>query len=605
MTRHGQQGALIFITPLLFVVIFFFATLLIDGSRVLSVKSKMQSIVNAAATAAADGAQSCGGATPAFSGMETRALNAANTMGFDSSDGTLQVVPGVLRANVGQNNQLQFFARDPDTQIKQTNATWVSYSRQVPVSSFFPDSIFPSIDLTVDAVARKEVFAVLSATGTTANIQGGLLGNLLGTVTGKPGYSLDVTDLQSTFISLGDLLAALGVEDLTELMNESLVDVLDAVTGLAGGPLTGAGGVVDDLTGAVGISGLDASAVFDVVGTPPGSLDATIPVYDLVTSVLLNSVHAVNQSGSGVLNLMLDTTEEQTLLGSLSSLPVGDLDVSLGLSVNEAPRIVIGPARQDDGGVWLTRVRAADILLEADISVELLPGFIGNLISTLSLGLLDFELLENIDIPLVVQTGGGEAAFIAADCARGDNNTVNFDFGVQDTVAAIETGRLDSGTGVVVSEPVSAQILKLTLNPILLPSISLGNLCLDAELDISLDRMLSDETLDSYSLHCPDGQCSVRRVDEGADSRLQGLDVDVENLALDCGSGGLTGVVSSLAAGLVQPLTDVLDGVTGVVIGGVLSPLLTGLGADLGGIQVSVVGADQMGGRLVEHVIFE
>lgn len=82
INRGSQQGALIFATPLLLVLLFFFVVLLIDGARIFSVRSEMQAVVNAAATAAADEAQSCGGLTPAYSRMETRALAAAQSRGL-------------------------------------------------------------------------------------------------------------------------------------------------------------------------------------------------------------------------------------------------------------------------------------------------------------------------------------------------------------------------------------------------------------------------------------------------------------------------------------------------------------------------------------------
>jgi len=602
INSRSQQGALIFATPLLLVLLFFFVVLLIDGARVLSVRSEMQAVVNAAATAAADEAQSCGGLEPDYASMKNRALAAARAVGFTGDGSELEVIPGILRTDSNEESQLRFLSRTPATQMRQTNAAWVEYTRSEPVSTLMPSGSIPPIELTAAAAARKEVVAILSAGGSTVSVNGGLLGGLVGGVTGIPNYSLDATDLnslQNTLIGVGDLADTLGLASLTELADAPLIDVVAAVTTLAGGTLTPAGSLLDDLSGATGLSGLDGSAVFDVAGSPPESLDASFPAYDFATSVLLNSVRAVNQSGAGLLEVGLDSSESSvlsSLTGAISLL--GDVELTLGLQVNEPPRIVIGPARQDDNGAWLTRVHTADILLEVAVDVELASSAVGGLVSALGLGLVNVSLVDEIRIPLVVETGGGDAALIGADCAQGSNNTVDFDFEVDSNIAEIQTGTVDNGTGSIVSEPISATILKVT-------ALFLNvNLCLDADLDIALEGGVQQSELDAYGLYCPDGECGVSGI-SGGSGGLDGLSVTVEDIALDCGGGGLTGIASSLASGLVVPLTGLLSDVTEGVIGGIVSPLLSALGVGLGGVEIRVLGADQTAAHIVENVTFE
>tara|TARA_R110000851_G_scaffold197967_1_gene349099 strand:+ start:21877 stop:23682 length:1806 start_codon:yes stop_codon:yes gene_type:complete len=598
VNKRSQRGVLIFATPLILVLIGVFVTLLIDGARLASVRSEMQSIANVAASAAADQSQSCTDNSADFARMQSQALAAARAAGFDGQDSDLQVIPGVLSPNT--DGELVFSARQSDTQMAQTNATRVVFTRNEPVSSLFPEAVISPISITVDATARKEAVAILSATGATATVDGGLLGSLIGGLTGIPNYELDPTDLQSlsnTLVGVGDLLAALGIDDVTDLVDVPVIDLLNATMSIVGGVASPVGGIVDNLTGAVGLSGLDASAIFDVVGSPYVSEGSTFPVYDLVISAVLNSVQVANQTGMGLLSLGLESSESPLLGGLVGALGLlGDVDLTLDLLVNQPPQIVIGPARQGSDGEWLTTVSAADIALATAIDIELATSAVGGLINALSLGLVNVSVLDRIQIPLIVEVGGGDATFVGADCAAGDNNSVNLDFQTVNSAATIETGRLNGTSGGVTSEAISATILRLRA---LFLDI---NVCLDAELDVAVDVAEGTGRLESYELFCPDGQCQTQPVSQVSNLGGGGLDIEVENLRLDCGQGGLTGLVSTILGGLVSPLTIVLSEVTEVVLGDIVSPLLAGLGADLGGVKVKVLGVDQTSSQLVENL---
>ena len=54
---------------------------------------------------------------------------------------------------------------------------------------------------------------------------------------------------------------------------------------------------------------------------------------------------------------------------------------------------------------------------------------------------------------------------------------------------------------------------------------------------------------------------------------------------------------------LLKPVIEtLLNIVTTVVLQGIISPLLMLLGVDLSGLNVAVVGADQLGNQLIENV---
>ncbi|WP_336367029.1 pilus assembly protein TadG-related protein [Marinobacter sp. C2H3] len=594
-----QRGILILTTPLLLIMVALFATLLIDGARLLMVRSNMQSIANAAATAAADETESCTAGDAAFSAMRDRALAAASAAGFSEGDGTLEVVPGVLERGPEPNGPLAFTGVDPASGMARTNAARVRYTRTEPLFSLIPSSALDPIALGVTATARKDVYAALSATGNTASIEGGLLGQLIDGITGSGGHTVNVTDLDATVITLGDLLDAVGVDSLAGLAEAPLADVLGAASGLVGGPASSAGGLLDDLIGAAGISGLKASAVFDVVGDVPARLDAGVPVSDVVLSTVLNSVKALNNSTGGLLSVSLDTSNS-TLLGGLDgALPLlGDVDVSLGLGVREPPKLVFGPARQNSSGEWMTRLRASDLVVQADVDIGLATGEVGDLLSTLTLGILNIAALDRIHVPLAIQAGGGEATLVGARCARGSDNTADFEFAVQPKLASIESGMISGASGTVTPEAIQAQILNLNVT-LLNATLLDADVCLNADLAVAVEGDATVGQVQGYNLYCPDGQCQTQPagINGGA---LDNLDVALSNVSLQCGSNPAP---NALLNALITPVTSTVASVTEPVLSGLVAPLLTALGADLGGVQVTVLGADQSGARLVENVV--
>ena len=188
-----QRGALTVITPLLMLLVILLGVMALDGARLFSLRKEMQSQVNAAATAAADAAQACGGRMIALSDMRQRALAAARAQGFEGGDDDLIITPGLLE-DVDENGGLIFQAADF---IDQTNAVLVSYQRDVKISLLLPEDIFGTVSVNVNAAVRKEAVVTMSAAGSTAVVGGGLLGALLGAILGDSDYTLDPTACES------------------------------------------------------------------------------------------------------------------------------------------------------------------------------------------------------------------------------------------------------------------------------------------------------------------------------------------------------------------------------------------------------------------------
>ncbi len=595
-----QRGVLIFITPVLVTAIVLMTVLATDGARLLVLQSEMQNQVNTAASAAADGAQACGGADIAMSTMSARALAAAQTAGYDG-EGTLEVLPGVLEST--EENTDLVFRSVPETALVRSNGVRVSMTREEPISRLIP---IGSITLETSAAVRKEVNATISAAGSAADVEGGLLGELVGAVIGDPSYSVSPTQLDSlenTLVNVGDLLSQMGVASVADLVDEPLVDLLTGVTSLVGGAALPVGGLVDDLTNAAGIGGLYVSDVLTVVEGADVPANASFPVYDLVISTVMNSARVLSDPGS-LLVLNLQTSESALLQGLTSSIDeLADLDVALGLHVAEPPKLVYGPARQNSEGEWVTQFQSADIGLEVLISAGLSESTINSLISTLSLGLIDLNLLDDIEIPLVVQAGGGRGSFVSADCARGGNdNDVSLGFDLVDTAVDVETGTIDPVSGTVTPEDVHAEILELTINTILLGTYT-EQLCVDAGLAVDLyGESALPSVIDNYPLECVDGDCARQSLASGNSADNFNADVDITSLDLTCGQSGLTAGVLSIASALVNPITILLEDVANDVVEGVVAPLLSALGVNPGNMSVTVVNANQNAAQLIENV---
>ena len=573
-----QRGALTVITPLLMLLVILLGAMALDGARLFSLRKEMQSQVNAAATAAADAAQACGGRMISLSDMRQRALAAARAQGFEGGDDELIITPGLLE-DVDENGGLIFQAADF---IDQTNAVLVSYQRDVKISLLLPEDIFGTVSVNVNAAVRKEAVVTMSAAGSTAVVGGGLLGALLGAILGDSDYTLDPTSLSSlanTTVQLGELLNALGVNDVAGLLPLSGQDLANALSAISGAA-TPLGRMLDSIASAAGIETIKVGDILSVVGESEVPPNSEFPIYDVVISLVLNIVQSQQPGEDGLLSLPLN-------ISNLNIPLLADIQtVDLALHVGEPPTVALGPARRGQDGEWVTRFYAPDITLVLVADARLLNV---DLLDVVSLN------LASVKVPLAVAVGGGKGELVAADCARGRINDAEVTVDLHRQVARVATGSVNS-LGDLEQEDIDARVgtLKLLGVPLLDPAIRLR-----AGLDVFIPAEEKTVTFDPrYPLYCSRAQGCERRLWEDDGAGLDGLNVDVdvkEVRLLDLDLEFLLTPVTNL-------LEDLLNGVVSSLLKAIVNPLLQTLGIGLGGMSVTVSGVDQSNIQIVENV---
>ena len=573
-----QRGALTVITPLLMLLVILLGAMALDGARLFSLRKEMQSQVNAAATAAADAAQACGGRMISLSDMRQRALAAARAQGFEGGDDDLIITPGLLE-DVDENGGLIFQAADF---IDQTNAVLVSYQRDVKISLLLPEDIFGTVSVNVNAAVRKEAVVTMSAAGSTAVVGGGLLGALLGAILGDSDYTLDPTSLSSlanTTVQLGELLNALGVNDVAGLLPLSGQDLANALSAISGAA-TPLGRMLDSIASTAGIETIKVGDILSVVGESEVPPNSEFPIYDVVISLVLNIVQSQQPGEDGLLSLPLN-------ISNLNIPLLADIQtVDLALHVGEPPTVALGPARRGQDGEWVTRFYAPDITLVLVADARLLNV---DLLDVVSLN------LASVKVPLAVAVGGGKGELVAADCARGRINDAEVTVDLHRQVARVATGSVNS-LGDLEQEDIDARVgtLKLLGVPLLDPAIRLR-----AGLDVFIPGEEKTVTFDPrYPLYCSRAQGCERRLWEDDGAGLDGLNVDVdvkEVRLLDLDLEFLLTPVTNL-------LEDLLNGVVSSLLKAIVNPLLQTLGIGLGGMSVTVSGVDQSNIQIVENV---
>lgn len=566
--RRHQRGALTIITPMLLLVVIILSVMALDGARLYSLRGEMQAQVNVAAQAGASATQSCGGLAPSTALISQRALAAAQAQGFSAEADALTISTGVIEA-AANTNVLGF---RPVNFIEESNAVLVSYSRSEPISLLLPESVFGSIDITVNAAARKEVTATLSAAGSTASVDAGVVGSLLGAVLGDPAYVLDPTDLSSlrnTTVELGELLTAVGVADVAELLTldgQELAAGLRDVAGVA----SPVGQVLDDLLAANGISTVQVSEVLDVVEGTQVPTDSQFPLYDMLISLVLNVAETQQDAAGGFLGVPLDLNLNTGLANVVAT---------TDLRVGEPPRVVVGPARQDADGNWRTRFYSPDVSLRLNAEIELLP-----------LGLVNVATLS---LPLAVNAGGAEGAFVGARCATGTRNDVAVILDLERSIARLGSGTIDPDNGEVIPQSVSLTVLSGVLLPI---TVLEADMQVSGEVPGVTERnvVISDD----YPLYCDAVSGCSNDVYADTGDGIGGLDLDVSLSNVEAGT---------LPVGvLLGPLENLLESVLGDVVEGLatalINPLLEALGVGLGGVTVTLSSATQGGSQVIENV---
>lgn len=542
-----QRGALTFITPIIMVIIIMLGVLATDGARLYSMRQELQSQVNAAATAAADATQACGSLSFNESVSE-RAFDGAVANGFEGAQSDLDVLTGKV---ISEDDTLRFVEK---ADYLESNAVSVSYKKSEPISMLLPPSVFGTVDLSVSAVAKKSVEATFSASGVTAVVGGNpnnatILNSLLGLLLndGAP-YSLStvqLSDINDLTVKLGDLLVDTGVGGAINALPVDaggLAEALKAAIGVT----HPAAELVDDLirTAGADLGAVQVGSVLELLGDGAAvSREARVPVYDLLISMAMNVLEGT-------------LTEPVNLGVNLNGLA----EVELSLLVAEAPKVVMGEALLSEGGSvaniddWTTTFQSSNVKLF--LNVDLLSGL---------------GRLASVSLPLIVETGYGEGAFIAADCARGGtDNTVDLAVDWNTSVAQIRTAQLNSDGS---EEPADLEV-----------TILLINVPLKLEVDIDSDGgEASPAVFENMSLYKGgDGFVTAQKSVGGS---IEGIDVD-----LSTDAGGLIGAVLSI----LNPLLDVVNAlVLEPLVQLVLAPLLDVLGLDAGSMNIRVTDANQ------------
>jgi uncharacterized membrane protein len=572
-----QRGALTVITPLLMLLVILLGVMALDGARLFSLRKEMQSQVNAAATAAADAAQACGGEFVALQDINNRALIAAQQQGFSGDASSLVVQPGVIESD--DEKVLSF---EPVTDLRRSNGVAVTYEREAPISLLLPESTFGTVTMSVGAAARKELIGTLSAAGSTAVVGGtqqtaNLLNVLLGAIlNGGTPFNIDPTQFSSlaeTTVKLGDVLEGVGVDTVEELLStDVLVGNLLGALDSAADPLADVGGAMDQLISGVGVETVKLADVIDIVGSGEIPENSRLPLYDTVMALALNLVEG--------------TLIEGALPDTQINIP-GVTETKIELFVGKAPSVVVGPARIGEDGEWETRFHAPDVGLTISSDLNILN-------------------LLTVRLPLAVQAGGGTGELVWARCARGTgSNLVTVGIDVENQAARIATGQID-GSGFLQQEPVELTVLGDLPGGLTVASIT-------ADLDLAVgggqERVELSYTLDE------ENPSSVFTEGGLSDADFSSLNIDVELLEeedecswfLDCLLDGvgdvLSGIIEGITTllGLEQLIQTTIEGLVEALGTTLIDPLLNAIGISLGTTKVEITGADQNNVQLLEY----
>ncbi|SOC26333.1 uncharacterized membrane protein [Alloalcanivorax xenomutans] len=562
-----QRGALTVITPLIIILIVLFSALALDGARLYSVRSQMQSIANVAATAAADAAQACYGGEVSSTSIEAVAKAVADEHGMGELGGVLVVQPGVVER--GADNTLGF--RQVDSLVSESNAVRVEYSLpDTPISRLIP-GLLGDVDLKRVAVAKKEVIATVSAAGSTAVVGGpggnaGLLGTVLGGLLGVSDFTLDATSIESlagTTFALGGFLESIGVAGGLRAVDD-LVGADDILQGILAGldPASDAAAVVQDMLSDAGLvdTNVRLDQVIKLITDVQYPDQTPVPVYDTVVALALNLL-------DGVTSIPVDA--------NINVLGIASADLSL--VVDKPPTVVVGPARTDAQGMPLVEFEAADITLALLVEADLLG-------------------IAKVEVPLAVETGGGSGFLEYADCASGASNNVLFTLNMQPKVATVSTGVI-TPSGSLEVKGISAELLPALKD--ILASIVIEATIEELKVGSAVNSI---RTLD-YDLY--ERQANSVTVGGGTDLHLSSGDFDILKVTVpppkDCGLLGLGCLLSDLLEPILGVVTGAVDellksgviDLVGNILTMILEPLLNALGLHLGGMTVSVTSADQ------------
>jgi uncharacterized membrane protein len=342
-----------------------------------------------------------------------------NGLTVDGTNVTLAVVPGVWDASAG--TAPTYFTAQAAVD-GNTNAAQVTITQNVPY--FF---MVGRRQLTATAIAKNTPIASFSLGSGLAAVNGGLLNQLLGSLLGNANpLSLSLVSYQglaNTNIRVSDLMAAVGVGTVQQLVSAQLtltqffnaVIAAGAQNGLAGvsagtvaapnalvlGPLLSGTTInMGNRAGTPGVLQLLAD-----VGNDQSAADATLNVLDL----LMTAAQIANAQNGVVVSTNLG-------LPGVAGLP-GLVNVGLSLKIIQPPVIAIGPPGTDGSGYWRTVARTGQVSLGLNVSASVLG-------------------IVNLNVPIGLIVAGANAHFEAAHCPV-PRSGISADFGGQLTPVSL------------------------------------------------------------------------------------------------------------------------------------------------------------------------
>ncbi|MEA3120165.1 MAG: hypothetical protein QOI13_3435 [Paraburkholderia sp.] len=315
---------------------------------------------------------------------------AANGFSANASGQTLNVVCG--RWDTRSNSAPSYFSSTNGG--APLNAVQVTATRQVPY--FF---LGPARTISATATAQATNLGAFTVGTALAQLQGGLVNGVLSALLGTNlGLSLvSYESLANARISVGDLMVALGVGTVNELLSAqvsaaelaqlmltalsrtSIVDVnlrtdLATLQAIVNSGMSST--VQIPLGNTNGTPGLLSLGVSDA----QSAIDATISPFDalIVAAEIAQNGHALRVAGGLNLGSLVTTT--------------------LSLQVLEPPVLAIGEAGIDLAtGTWRTQASTAQIRLYLDLS-------------------LTVPLVASVDVPLSLEAAQGQAWLESTNC---------------------------------------------------------------------------------------------------------------------------------------------------------------------------------------------
>lgn len=558
-SSRRQKGAIGLYAALVLLSAILFTALAVDTGRLAMEKQRLQTIadlsaLHAAGIVACGGRESPDGAAVAAAAQQVALANGytgdLNTESGGVGLGTTQTTDGVR----------QFV---PLTNPEDADSVRVLATTDFPTSLILPALISGNTHLQASAVASKQVLAgfqlgsFLARLNTGDSVLNPLLGEMLGT-----NLSLDLVSykgIAAAQVSLLDLVnAASNVGTVDELLNTqmSVAGFLDVLINAVGAD-TSAGIALNDML-AAGVGTLPNIKLADILAVtgddPEAALDAQINVFAL-------------------LNAGLQLANKQNALSipnfNLSIPPLAS--VGIDLYIIEPPKIAIGPPGKDSNGSWHTETSTGQLRLQLNLSAL-----------DLDLGLIKTA----VNLSLYLDAGKANAHLKSIQCASAADRTHHVTIGVQPSLVTLGIGQYSNiGSGTIQPSPTldvksgSLTVAQVTISA----ATSVQNP--QAE-DLTFDVAKTPITVPPPSeLTQTAGTSTADGIGNAIATLSDSLNVNVDVLSLNI----LLQPILNTLAGVLKPILQSLLSVAGSSI---LDPLLSALGIQLGGADLTLIWLD-------------